>query len=120
MEYNFNTERETIKKEGLTIKEFKEILKRNCDEDFNGSNGEDYFITVENDDGEDVQKSRFDALWDDLVCEETDIKKSGASIAETILEEAYSYDSNYYRDSMVVVVDTPDNIEIAVAYLGCY
>lgn len=120
MEYNFNSKRETIIKEGLTLKKLKNILKNICDEDFNGSNGEDYFIEIDGDNGEKIQKSRFDAEWDAVVFDDTDPCTDGHYIAETILEEAFSYDSNYYLDNIVSVVDTPNSIVITIAYMSCF
>lgn len=120
MEHTFNSIKKTIEKEGLTLEKLKSELKDICDEDFNGSNGEDYFITAEDNKGNEIRKSRFDAEWDTIVFDDTNPITDAHYIAETILEEAFSYDSTYYLDSLVSVVDTPKSIVIAIAYMSNY
>lgn len=105
-----------IYKEGLTKDIFKEFLMNLCDEDFNGNNGEDYFVEVMDSDGNEILKSKFDAIWDNLLEDVVSIADEGWSIAEKILNEAYSYDTDYYINYTVEVVNTTDEIVIFVAY----
>lgn len=114
--YDLSTITERIEKKGLTKDSFKQILMNLCDSDFNGDNGEDYFVESLDSNGNEVLKSKFDAMWDNLVSDETNVADKGWSIAERILTEAYSYDTDYYMDYSVEVFNTADEIIIFVAY----
>lgn len=46
MNYVFGKERVSLKKEGLTSEKIKDFTLNLCDEDYNGSNGYDYFKEI--------------------------------------------------------------------------
>lgn len=115
MSYDFETIDETIIKEGLHLDQLKMILHILCDEDFNGSNGEDYFIPA-TENGVKVLKSRLDVSWEAALKKYP--KDNFAAIIEYVLNDAYSYDTEYYRGYSVNVIDTTDKIFVIVSYMS--
>ena len=116
-QYELQTKMQVIEKKGLTLKKLRNSLMNLCDNDFNGNNGDFYYIPHENKEGKITMKSRFDAEWDDLVDEFTNPSDKGWDIAEHILCKAYSYNKGYYVSSKIEVVNTSESIIIFIAYL---
>lgn len=121
MGYSFGSESKVIKKEELTLEEFKSTLRELCDEDYNGNNGEDYFTTVTDSNGVNFKISHFDYAWGKAICDidsdDIDMSKL-ANIAKSILIDNYDDGGYYYSDYSVDVFDTIDSIIIVVSYMS--
>lgn len=115
MSYNFGNVKQNIKKDGLNLDKLKDILHDLTDEDFNGNNGEDYFIPV-TENGNEVLKSRLDASWD-LALEKYS-KDDFTNILNYVITDAYTYDTGYYRDYSLDVIETNDTIFVTVSYMS--
>lgn len=115
MGYDFSSQKEIINKEGLTLEKLKKIIHTMTDEDFNGNNGEDYFISVK-ENGKEISKSRLDYAWDYAL--ELKAKEDFVGILDYVLTEAYTYDSYYYQDYSLEIIETPDKIFVIISYMS--
>ena len=120
MGYGFVEHSKVLKKEGLTAEILKEALLKMCDADYNGDNGEEYFISVKDKDGKELKMSEFEAAWLDETkdLDEADVIKNAVRISENILGDNYKI-GNYYRESAIRVVEASDLIAIFVASMYC-
>ena len=109
--YSLETRSRFIKKEGLTLEKFREELRSLCNDDFNCSNGEDYYVERKDSNGNLIKLSQFDDEWLNNV----DVGDNLSSAAREILLSNFESDRNYYVDYNLVVEDTDDSIIIFTA-----
>lgn len=100
-----------------TKKELYEFLANLTDEDFNGNNGEDYFIEIETSTGPKLV-SKLEACfenYDEEYDEENEVLYKKNFIF-SVINSNYSSD-NYYKDYDIVVDSILDIITVSVAIL---
>lgn len=117
MNYSFGSKNEVVLKENLDLAKVKEILKDLCDEDFNGNNGEDYFVKDLDSNGNKILVSALEKTFS-YATSKPETFDTFASIIKYVLEKNYGNDT--YCDYNVHVVDTKESIVISISYMDCY
>lgn len=93
------------------LEDVKEQLRSMTDNDFNGYNGEDYFIEAE--DG--TLMSKLDKYWIDFNKDECSIKeKSVENLIWYMLDKNYS--EQYYDSVEIELTKVAGNIVVSLAY----
>lgn len=85
--------------------EFKEKLESLCDEDYNGNNGEEYFIDING-----TLISQFDAIWNDLINKGYTYEY----VIENILND--NYNNSYYTKYKLEITKINHYIVVSLAY----
>lgn len=117
MDYSFGYNNEVISKENLNLEKIREILIDLCDEDYNGHNGEDYYIDVVDSNGNTKSVSKLDHALD-YAASKPNKFNTFASIIKYVLVD--NYGDRPYSNSNVFVVDIKECIVVLISYIDFY
>lgn len=96
-----------------TKQEMHDFLSKLTDEDFNGNNGEDYFIEIETSTGPKLI-SRLESCMRNYDVEKS--IKEKMNFISSVIEANYSSDS-YYKDYDISIDNINDHIVVSIAIL---